>query len=59
MALPQKFPRCRSRSGDGANPLKSNPSVETLSCLVIALLNPASGYGSMLTLGLKVLRLGG
>jgi transposase InsO family protein len=25
MALPQKFPRCRSRSGDGADPLESSP----------------------------------
>jgi len=43
MALPQKFPRCRSRSGDGADPLES-PLISIKSYLPIALLSPGSGY---------------
>jgi hypothetical protein len=44
MALPQKFPRCRSRSGDGADPLESIP-IGIKSYPALALLSPGSGYG--------------
>jgi hypothetical protein len=56
MALPQKFPRCRSRSGDGADPLELDP-IGIKSYPAITVLSPGLGYGIFLChLAVPVLR---